>query len=126
MSGLLWIALIVIAAILVFGIRAFGRRRAFRGRTAVELAEMHHPHSSKVSFETFEQVLRAVGDAYSLDPRLLRPEDQLSKLLNMDSWVLDAGTEKLNKWLRAAGVATAETRVSTVLDLVLLVEASKS
>jgi len=87
---------------------------------------MYHSYSSKVSFEAFEQVLVAIGDAYSLDPRLLRPEDQLSKLLDMESWVLDTGTEKLNKWLLDAGVATVEARISTVLDLVLLFEASKS
>jgi hypothetical protein len=75
-----------------------------------------------VSLDTFTRVFRALGEAYSLDPRLIRPDDSLKRLLDMDSWVLDAGTEKLNRWLNSIGVEDITVKPVTVLDLLLLVE----
>lgn len=126
MNGSHWVALIAIAATLVLGFRFIAKRRAVGGRTPRELIELHRSIAEKVGFETFEQVYRAIGDAYSVDPRLIRSDDSLKKLLDMDSWVLDAGTEKLNERLRALGVEEEEQRISTVLDLLLLVEAAKT
>jgi len=40
----------------------------------------------------------------------------------MDSWVLDAGTDKLNQWLIQIGIDESAKQPSTVLDLLLLVE----
>lgn len=126
MDTWLWIGLIGVAAILVFGFRALARRKVSSGRVPVELREIHQSISDKVSFETMEQVYRAIGDAYSLDPRLVRPDDPLKRLLDMDSWALDAGTEKLNVWLRATGVEAERRQIPTILDLLVLVEQSKA
>lgn len=122
MNETLWILVIAVAAILVIGFRLLGRQRAVGGRTPIDLEDMHRGFSHQVSLSTFSQVFTALGEAYSVDPRLIRPEDSLNKLLDMDSWLLDAGTEKLNRWLNSIGIDQKAARPSTVLDLLLLVE----
>ena len=84
--------------------------------------EIHRSVAGKVALDTFTKVFHALGEAYSVDPRLIRPEDSLKKLLDADSWVLDAGTEKLNRWLTSIGIERISDQPSTVLDLLVLVE----
>jgi len=126
MNGTVWIVAIACAAVLVFGFRWAAKRRAFRGRAPVSLEELHRSVADRVTPEVFAQVFRALGEAYSVDPRLIRPNDSLKTLLNMDSWVLDAGTDKLNQWLAQVGINESSRQPSTVLDLLLLVEGKLS
>ena len=88
----------------------------------MKLEEIHRSVANRVTVDTFVKVFDALGDAYSIDPRLIRPEDSLKKLLDADSWVLDAGTEKMNRWLTSVGIESVSRQPSTVLDLLLLVE----
>ena len=84
--------------------------------------EIHRSVAGNVTLDTFTKVFHALGEAYSVDPRLIRPEDSLKKLLDADSWALDAGTEKLNRWLTSVGIEKVTDQPSTVLDLLVLVE----
>ncbi len=63
----------------------------------------------------------AVGAAYGVDPRLVRPGDLLVKYDEYDSWVLGEGRERLSEWLVARGVTIAPGAISTVLDLAISV-----
>ena len=99
MNGTVWIVAIAVAAVLVGAFTFLARRRAVGGRTPMNLEEIHRSVASNVTLDTFTKVFHALGEAYSVDQRLIRPEDSLKKLLDMDSWVLDAGTDKLNRWL---------------------------
>ncbi len=122
MNGTLWIIAIACGAVLIVAFKWLAKRRAFHGRTPISLEEIQKSVDDKVSLHTFTRVFRALGEAYSIDPRLIRPDDSLKTLLDMDSWVLDAGTEKMNQWLAQDGIDEGARKPATVLDLLLLVE----
>lgn len=123
-DGLLLLGLIVIGTALVAVLRYRAKRRIARRHAAIELTEIHRLVAGSVSRETLQQVFIALGAAYSIDPRVIRPQDPLKALLDMDSWSLDGGTEKMNKWLQSVGVNGNAAPSSTVLDLLMLVEQS--
>lgn len=123
MSGtLLWgVAIIVgIAAVAVAAI--LSRRKLTVRRQPIELESMRTSLAGEVDSAAFRDVLEAIGRAYAIDPRLLRPDDDLQSLLRADSWLLDSGTEKLNLWLCENGLSEDPIVIGTVLDLVRLVE----
>jgi hypothetical protein len=121
-SGALWLVLIVagVAAVLIFGY--MHKRRLTMGREAIELMVIHGQVADQVSFEVLRDVLSQIGHAYSIDPRMIRPEDALERFSDTDSWMLDAGTERLNKWLIENGLEDSPTSAKTVLDLALLIQ----
>lgn len=74
------------------------------------------------------EVLKQVGACYGIAYTQLRPDDCLiTRLSKIDSWSLDAGAEKLEKWLRDKfGVAVPrDLKTFTVLDLLRLVESTR-
>jgi hypothetical protein len=119
---LLWGGLIAIGTMAVIAFRYFSIRRITLNRTPIDLQEIHRTVADKASFDTVKQVFQALGDAYSVDPGLIRPEDPLKYFSNADSWRLDAGTEQLNKWLQSIGIKEIGAQPKTVLDLLVLVE----
>lgn len=119
---LLWGGLIAIGTMAVIAFRYFSIRRITLNRTPIDLQEIHRTIADKASFDTVEQVFQALGEAYSVDPGLIRPEDPLRYFSNADSWRLDAGTEQLNKWLQSIGIKEIGAQPKTVLDLLVLVE----
>lgn len=124
-SGILWLLLIAIGIAAVIGIGYFSKRKLTSGREPIEMAANHARVSDQVSFEALRDVLNAIGRAYSLDPKFLRPEDSLDNLLRADSWTLGAGAEKLNQWLVENGLDEQPTSAKTVLDLAQLVDDSR-
>lgn len=123
MSGaILWIVLLLAGIAVVAGFRYFGRRKLVSQRKPEDIATIHARVSEEVSFDVLRDVLQAVGQAYALDPALIRLEDSLEQLMNADSWSLDAGTEKLNQWLVSNGLGEQPRHVRTVLELARLVE----
>lgn len=110
-----------IVAVIVF--RLLAVRRLGRNRKPLDFQEIHHAVADQVSLDTLTLVFEMLGDAYGVEPRLIRPNDPLKHLFDSDSWTLDMGTEKLNKWLQSIGMAHVDAQPTTVLDLLLLVEA---
>jgi len=88
----------------VIAFRFFAIRRIGLNRTSVDLQEIHSSVADRVSLDTLKLVFRMLGDAYGVEPRLIRLEDPLKRFFDSDSWRLDIGTEKLNKWLRDIGI----------------------
>lgn len=121
-SGILFSVLVSFAIAAVVALRYASRRRVAKRHLPLELEVMHSLLAPPVSFKTFSEVLGALGSAYALDPRTIRPEDPLKVFLDLDSWNLGAGTEKLDSWMANAGVVSADVRPATVLDLLLLIE----
>lgn len=52
-----------------------------------------------VSWATYSTVSNAIRDAFGVDPRLLRPDDPLKLLFDLDTWRLGHGSELLNRLL---------------------------
>ena len=104
-----------IAAVLV-GRRA-SRSAFLRGRTRIDVDKLGEvlPVASK----TASQLIHAVGVAYRIDPGLLRLDDLLTDLAKLDTWDLGSGQERLEKWLRARGIASALADVRTLRDLAM-------
>ena len=110
-----------IVAVIVF--RLFAVRRLRLNRKPLDFQEIHLAVADQVSLDTLTLVFQMLGDAYGVEPRLIRPNDPLKRFFDLDSWTLDMGTEKLNKWLQSIGMAHVDAQPTTVLDLLLLVEA---
>lgn len=79
---------------------------------------------NRVSAEVFNEVWSKVGDAFSIDPRLVRPDDTLKSLNAIDSWNLGKGGDALSQWLENKQLGKPPA-LETVLDLALWIEASK-
>lgn len=126
MSGaVLWIVLVLGGISVVAGLRYLGRRKLVSRRKPEEITAIHARVSEEVSLDALRDVMQAVGQAYALDPALIRPEDSLEQFMNADSWSLDAGTEKLNQWLISNGLGEQPRHVRTVLELASLVEEAR-
>lgn len=122
MSSLLWLCVLVGAAVAVGGFYFLGRRSLIQGRAPIELRDIHAAIDAKVRYETFEKLFVAIAQAYSVDPRYLRPNDSLNRLSTGDTWVLGVGTDKLNAFLANTGISKIDPDVKTILDLLLLLD----
>ncbi len=120
----LWLAIglaTAIAAVLVF--RAFAKRSVLRGRTPLPLEHAYASVKDQVSFEVFSEVWSALGKAYGMDPRLLRPTDTFIALGEMDSWSLGKGEDQIGRWLKERGHGTPP-QLRTLLELAQWVQSS--
>lgn len=126
-NRLLILALVVLVALVLIWLgRYISRQKITRGRRPRSLEEIQRSLTPEVSMNTLSQVFDALGEAYGVNPKLIRPEDSLKQFFDLDSWSLDAGTERINKWLVSHGIKATKEELSTVLDLLLLVERHRS
>lgn len=113
---------ILVAVLAVIAFRLFAMRRIVQKRLPIDISDIHRTVADKVSLDTVKLVLLELGSAYSVDPRLVRPEDSLKRFFDLDSWDLGVGTEKLSQWLKSIGIEKIDAQPETVLDLLILVE----
>lgn len=126
MSGaVLWVALVLCGIFVVASFRYLGRRKLISRRKPEEIIAIHARVSEEVSLNALRDVMQAVGRAYVIDPKLIRPEDSLQKIAAVDSWSLDGGTERLNQWLISNGLSEQPQYVKTVLELARIVEEAR-
>ncbi len=113
----LWLLIAFAVAIsAVFGFRVLARRAFLKQRTPLPLEELHTELKENISFEVFREVWTAVGKAYGIDPKLIRPNDTFLELSKMDSWVLGKGEDNLAEWLDKKGLGRP-VNPKTVLDV---------
>lgn len=106
-------------------IKRIAQKRVFKGRQPLSLEEIFDSLDQKhqIEFETFVKVYKALGEFYHVDPSIIRPEDALKIFFDIDSWDLDTGTEKMEKWLRDTfNIAWGKKQLLTVLDLLIFIE----
>lgn len=121
-----WLAIaFVISIAVLLALRSLTKRSFLRRRTASPLEDLHASVKDQVSFEVFSEVWEAVGRAYSIDPRLIRPTDTFSELSKADSWVLGKGEDDLTAWVGKRGLGRPR-QLSTVMDLATWVQRSNS
>lgn len=124
-DGSLWMALIVAGIAAVAGLGYLSRRKLTSNREPMDVEVLHAHISDEVGLDVLRDVLDNLGHAYRIDPKLIRPGDCLADLLKADSWLLDAGTESLNRWLVEKGVGEQSPAPVTVLDLARLLESGR-
>lgn len=120
----LWLGIgivIAIAAVVMF--KAVVKRSVLQGRTPLALRDMHSSLKDQVSFEVFSEVWSVLGNAYSIDPQLLRPTDTFLALSKIDSWTLGKGEEDVGRWLKERGLETPP-RPQTVIEFARWVQTS--
>jgi hypothetical protein len=125
LSGWLIAMMIGAAVVVVMVARWMSKRSVLGGRKPIGLEEMHRQYAARadVSYELFERVFNTVGQAYRIDPELLRPSDKLKKLYDLDSWELGEGTETLNERLeKDFGITHFEGEPQTIAELVVEIE----
>ena len=116
---------LAVCAIIVLAGKFLSRRLAFSHRKPMSLDDIYQTIASeyRITYDTFVNVFRALGDNYSIDPRLIRPEDSLKKLFDVDSWDLGERTLKMEKWLLSTfDIPEGGRDLKTVLDLLMILE----
>jgi hypothetical protein len=116
---------LVLAIVAVLGFKALARKGFARGRTPVPLADIHRTVQDQISIGVFNEVWSKLGELFSIDPKLIRPDDKLKKLADIDSWELGRGEDALRQWIAQKDVGTPPV-LDTVLDLARWIEVSAS
>lgn len=124
-DGLMWLCLIVFSIAIVVFFSHRERRLFVKNREPASIEGMHSSIFEQVSLDVFRDVFVMLGDSYSLDPRLIRPDDSLQDFVRHDSWRLDIGTEKFNQWLIMNGLDTEPIHAQTVLELCRIIEEAR-
>jgi hypothetical protein len=126
-----WVAVTCVVATVtaVFLVRWKSKRSILHQHEPISLASMYQLEGTHIGvcYETFEQVLNLIGQAYTVDPKRLRPSDKLEKLYDLDSWELYAGTEKLSFWLeKSFDITSFETEPETIAELIKNINSQES
>lgn len=118
----MWLVIgLVLATVVVLGSKALTRKAFAKGRAPQSLADMHVTVQGQVSSAVFNEVWSKVGEAFSIDPRLIRPNDTLKSLSSIDSWDLGEGGDALSRWLEREQLGKPPA-LETMLDLAKWVE----
>lgn len=117
-----------VAVLVIIFARWISKRNVSTQHEPISLNCMYQQEEPRIdaSYETFEQVLNLIGKAYAIDPKRLRPSDKLKTLYGLDSWELDAGTEKLSDWIEQGfGITSFESEPKTISELIVGIEKSR-
>lgn len=88
------------------------------------LEDIHGTVKDDVSFGVFSEVWAVLGNAYSVDPMLLRPTDTFQALGKVDSWTLGSGEDAIDDWLRKCGLGVPP-QLHTLLEFAKWVQSSR-
>lgn len=118
------LALFVLGVAAIWSFRTLARKSFLKEREPKQLTEIHSEVQDQVSPEVFNEVWSKVGDAFTIDPRLIRPDDTLKSLSSIDSWDLGKGEDALDQWIEQEHLGKPPT-LTTVLDLARWVQTSR-
>ncbi|QKD85437.1 hypothetical protein [Xanthomonas axonopodis] len=113
--------IILFFVVLIFGVfvilccRAAARRRFMKGRYPRTLLDIHKEVHDQVSFDVLSDVWSRIGEAFSIDPKIINPDDKMKTLDDIDSWDLGKGSDALNRWIEQEQFGIPPAFV-TVLD----------
>jgi len=122
LSGWIGGMLVAVSIIVITIMRWTIRCRVFRDRKPANIVEIYKKDVAKlnVSYDLFEKVISIVGQAFRVDPKLLRPSDKLRELYEADSWQLGEGIDQLNERIADEfGIVSFKKEPATVIELVL-------
>jgi hypothetical protein len=124
-TGQLFVLTIVVMVVLVVLFRVISKKCFLEGRGLESLENIYEMANEEVSRYIFIETFTKIGEIFSIDPRLLRPDDKFKDLLVIDSWTLGAGEEKLISWLRKEKFNFPVELIS-IIDLVKFMENSRA
>jgi len=108
----------------IWSLRTLARKSFLKGREPRQLTEIYSEVQDQISQEVFNEVWSKVGDAFTINPRLIKPDDTLKALSNIDSWDLGEGEDVLGQWIEQEQLGKLPT-LTTVLDLARWVQTSR-
>jgi len=118
------LALFVLGVAVVWFFRTRSRKAFLKEREPKQLTEIHSEVQDQVSLEVFNDVWSKIGEAFAIDPRLIRPDDTLKVLSSIDSWDLGKSEDALGHWIEQERLGKPPT-LTTVIDLARWVQTSK-
>lgn len=118
------LALFVLGVAAIWSFRTLSRKSFLKEREPRQLTEIHSEVQDQVSPEVFNEVWSEIGDAFAIDPRLIRPDDTLKVLSSIDSWDLGKGEDALGQWIEQQHLGKPQ-KLTTVLDLARWVQTSR-
>ncbi|WP_209019043.1 hypothetical protein WCN79_21420 [Xanthomonas axonopodis pv. vasculorum] len=86
-----------------------------KGRYPRTLLDIHKEVHDQVSFDVLSDVWSRIGEAFSIDPKIINPDDKMKTLDDIDSWDLGKGSDALNRWIEQEQFGIPPAFV-TVLD----------
>lgn len=116
---------LLLGIIFVWFFRTVTRKSFLKGRNLKQLSEIYEDIQDQISKEVFNTVWAKVGEAFSIDPRFIDPNDTLTALSGIDSWDLGNGEDALSLWIEQEQLDRPPA-LSTVLDLAKWVQANGS
>lgn len=122
--GVWLLALILLAILIIWSFRTVARKSFLKGRKPKQLAEIHAKVQDQVSADVFNEVWSKVGEAFTIDPRLIEPGDTLKVLSSIDSWDLGKGEDALGQWIEQEHLGRPPALI-TVLDLAKWIQGSR-
>jgi hypothetical protein len=125
LGGVLELTGLVLAIAAMLGFKRLAHREFERDRTPLPFADIHRTVQDQISIGVFNEVWSKLGESFSIDPKLIRPNDKLKSLADLDSWDLGRGEDALTQWLAQRNSGTPPA-LDTVLDLARWVETSAS
>ena len=121
----LWLAVAVavgIAAVVLS--RSLARKRFAADRQPIPLEVLASQLDGDLSTDVVTEVWTAVGAAYGIDPKMIRPDDDLKRLAAIDSWDLGQGEDKLDEWLRTKNLE-GRPQIKTMKDLAVWIQSGR-
>lgn len=116
---------LAVGALIIWAFRVHSRRSLVKGREPKSLADLQAEVPDQVSPDVFREVWTTIGEAFSIDARLIRPNDTLAALTNMASWDLGNGEDALSEWFEKEGWGRPPAP-ATVLDLARWVQSCRA
>lgn len=110
-----------VAAVAYFILRRLAKRNLLRDRKPLAVAEIINDLPENVNRSDASEMLQAIGKSFGLKPEILRLDDPISALTAVDSWRLGEGQDELERWLKARGVNSLQSKPNTIRDLMVTV-----
>lgn len=123
--GALLSILCLLGIVVVWLSRMLTRRSFLKGRKLKSLTDIHAEVQSQISAEVLDEVWFKVGEAFSVDPRLIEPNDTLKALSGIDSWDFGKGEDFIAQWIEREKFGKPP-EFTTVLDLARWVQAARA
>lgn len=124
--GFWLVALFAAAIVSLVALRQVSKKRALADRRPVPLEEIHALLNGALTFDILNEVWTRLGASYSIDPRLIRPNDPISLFKRIDSWALWKGTDAIDEWLRGLDLSELPARQpETVYDLAAWIQSAR-
>jgi hypothetical protein len=115
---IIFVGLITIGVVAALVGRYLSRKRLTR-RNLLPVSEIISELPANIPKKNASEILTKIGELFGIPAGVLRLDDSVSMLTEMDSWKLGEGQEKFEAWLKAQGITHLLKETKTIGDLVI-------